>query len=58
LKILTDAGVLTSRAEGKRHHFTVDHELLSAAFAMGPELLAPARKRASSRPRAKRGVTQ
>jgi ArsR family transcriptional regulator len=57
LKILTDAGVLTSRAEGKRHHFTVDHALLGAAFASAPDLLAPARKRAATRPRAKRAAT-
>jgi ArsR family transcriptional regulator len=51
LKILTDAGVITVRNEGKRHHLSVNHALLGAAFDLAPALLGPRGKRAAARSR-------
>ena len=52
LKILTDAGILLTRADGKHHFTSVNHALLGKVVSMIPVRLAPdakPRRRASHR---------
>ncbi len=45
LKILTEAGILTSRQEGKHHYISVNHALLNEIAGLIPIRLAPEAKR-------------
>ena len=46
LKILTDAGVVVMRAQGKHHLISVDHGLLKSLVELIPARLGPSGKQA------------
>jgi ArsR family transcriptional regulator len=47
MKILSDAGILVTRAEGKHHYTSVNHALLARLGGLLPERLSPQAKRAA-----------
>jgi DNA-binding transcriptional ArsR family regulator len=48
LKILTDAGVLVQRIEGKHRYTSVDRTLVSSVLDSIPPRLAPSKKRSAA----------
>jgi ArsR family transcriptional regulator len=57
LKLLTDAGVLTTRAQGKHHFLRVDRELVAVVSSLLVTRLSPAKREGRKTPLQRRPRT-